>query len=108
MTIITPNKQKCWLQAKGSYDVTQDKRRLAITVTPDSEDNIAEFETTDIFDWLLMDNKGEPMFDTQLTDKRQIIDITYEEWTDFPSNKLHITYEITFDPYRLFNQEIDI
>lgn len=101
MTVLTPNKQTGWEQYQGTYDVTQNKRKLAITVTPDSEANISDFETTDIFDWLLMSTEGTPIYDDQLTNKKQIIDITYEQWRDFPFNALHITYEVTFDPYKL-------
>ena len=99
MTVIAPSGQKGWAVCNGSYDIHPNKRRMSIMVEPDS--NISDFETVDIFYWLLVDGDRNPRFDEQLDRIGQIISIDYECWVAFPSNKPRITYEVTFDPYKI-------
>ena len=99
MTVYTSTGYEGWAVFNGTYDIHPNKRKMSITIEP--EDNIEAFETPDIFDWLLMDEDYHPRYDEMLTDSRQIIMVDYESWVAWPSNKVRITYEVTFDPYKL-------
>lgn len=99
MNVTDTRHKRHWAFESGRCDVTQHKRLMAICVVPDDGNDIPDHETPALFYWLLRDENGEPRFDEQLTDERQIISITKEAWRAFPDRQLKITYVIEYDPY---------